>query len=103
MDAMSAFNYCTCRANKGFTKQGDDWVCANCKLPTKVWLETVTFPRIVVRDKYPALKAHIDLFVQRMNARYNQEIDAISAEYGLPRKNVQDMLGYADLEGKYRE
>jgi len=41
--------YCTCRPDPktGYTKLGDDWVCASCDKPTKMYAEKVILPRIL--------------------------------------------------------
>lgn len=45
--------YCECLRNRvqGWTKQGDDWVCAKCRKPSKKWLEKVYIPRLLENNK----------------------------------------------------
>lgn len=101
---MSATNYCTCGASRttGYKKQGDDWVCASCKLPSKIWLETITFPRILLGEKFPDLREHVKTFMDRMNARFDMEVESLKREYpGLPEKTIRAMLKASDIEGTF--
>jgi len=100
---MSANNYCTCRHSKpqSFRKLGDDWVHTECNLPSKLWVETVMLPRIIAGPRYPELKNHVKVFIQRMNARYWQEVNDVASRYLIPAGIVASMMEHSNIEGNY--
>lgn len=102
---MNASNYCTCRPAKpqGYKKVGEDWVCSLCSMPTKQWRDVVQLPRILAGPRYPELKEHVQVFIQRMNARYWQEVNDVASQYLIPAGVVAQMMENSNIDGKYIE